>query len=106
DFDDATDERLLSAYYGRAPSAGERAAHALMRVLSDAREGAWGVAQAHISQLDFDFHGYAHEHLARMQAAVAQPAFERWLQAASAEQASSAASSAHGKSEETRGQAA
>lgn len=81
-FEEPTDERLLAAYHGRAPTPGERAAHALMRVLSDAREGAWGIVQAHISQLDFDFQGYAGEHFARMNAAVRSPRFERWLASA------------------------
>ena len=84
-FDPATDERLLTAYHGRAPSAGERAAHRLMRVLSDARAGAWGVLRACISELDFDFDGYAREHFARMQATVERREFERWLASASAQ---------------------
>jgi thiamine kinase-like enzyme len=84
-FDAATDERLLSAYHGRSPSPGEHAALALMRVLSDAREGAWGVVQRHVSELAFDFDGYAREHFARMSATVARPEFERWLAAAGAE---------------------
>jgi thiamine kinase-like enzyme len=79
DFDDEADERLLLAYYGEAPSDGRRAALKLMRVLSDAREAAWGVVQAEISELDFDFGGYAREHLERLHAAVAQPQFEEWL---------------------------
>jgi thiamine kinase-like enzyme len=79
DFDDAADERLLIAYYGEAPSDRRRAALKLMRVLSDAREAAWGVVQGEISELDFDFDGYAQEHLERLQAAVGQPQFEEWL---------------------------
>jgi aminoglycoside phosphotransferase (APT) family kinase protein len=86
DFDDATDERLLCAYHGCPPADGERAALALMRVLSDAREGAWGVVQAHVSELDVDFHGYAAQHFERLNAAVARPEFEVWLTAAAEEQ--------------------
>jgi thiamine kinase-like enzyme len=82
DFDEADDERLLLAYYGEAPSDGRRAALKLMRVLSDAREAAWGVVQAHISELDFDFDGYAREHAERLHAAAGQPPFEEWLAAA------------------------
>ena len=37
-----------------------------MRVLSDAREAAWGVVQASVSELDFDFDGYAGEHFERL----------------------------------------
>jgi thiamine kinase-like enzyme len=88
DFDAGDDERLLHAYHGRAPAPSERAALALMRVASDAREGAWGVVQAHVSELDFDFAGYAREHFARMRAASEDPGFERALaQAAGAREA-------------------
>jgi thiamine kinase-like enzyme len=78
-FDEATDERLLTAYHGAAPSDGERAALKLMRVMSDAREAAWGVVQAAVSELEFDFDGYASEHFERLQSAVGQPQFEDWL---------------------------
>ena len=33
--------------------------------MSDFREGMWGVVQAAVSELDFDFAGYAGEHLGR-----------------------------------------
>jgi thiamine kinase-like enzyme len=84
DFDESTDERLLRAYYGDAPSDGRRAALKLMRLLSDAREGAWGVVQGKVSELDFDFERYAREHFERLEAAAEQPQFEEWLAAASA----------------------
>jgi thiamine kinase-like enzyme len=79
EFDEATDERLLHAYYGAPPSDARRAALKLMRVLSDAREGAWGVVQGAISELDFDFAGYAQEHLDRLHEAVERPEFGDWL---------------------------
>jgi thiamine kinase-like enzyme len=72
DLDDAAEERMLAAYYGAAPSDSQRAALKLMRVLSDAREGAWGIVQAYVSELDFDFRGYAAEHFERLRAAVEQ----------------------------------
>jgi thiamine kinase-like enzyme len=78
----ADDERLLRAYYGEAASDARRAALELMRVLSDAREAAWGVVQGAISELDFDFDGYAREHAQRLHAAVTDPQFEEWLAAA------------------------
>jgi thiamine kinase-like enzyme len=84
DFDEATDERMLAAYYGKPPSDSQRSALALMRVLSDAREAAWGVVQGEISELDFDFDGYAREHFERLRAGAAQPQFARWLASASA----------------------
>jgi thiamine kinase-like enzyme len=78
-FDAATDERLLRAYHGEPPSDAQRAALKLMRVVSDAREGAWGVVQGAISALEFDFAGYAQEHFERLRAAAARPEFEDWL---------------------------
>jgi thiamine kinase-like enzyme len=78
-FDADTDERLLTAYYGREPSPQRRAALGLMRVLSDAREAAWGVVQAHVSELAFDFEAYAREHFARLRGAVESPRFGEWL---------------------------
>lgn len=82
DFDDGCEENLLRAYNDRPPSDGERAHLKLMRVVSDAREGAWGVAQSVISDVEFDFDGYAHEHLERLERAVLAPDFEEWLAAA------------------------
>jgi thiamine kinase-like enzyme len=78
-FDEVTDDRLLSAYYGRPPSDATRAALKLMRVMSDAREAAWGVVQGEVSELDFDFEGYGGEHFERLQATVEQAQFEDWL---------------------------
>ena len=82
DFDEDDDDRLLRAYTGAPPSARMRAALKLMRVLSDAREGAWGVVQGVISELEFDFARYAREHFDRLTAAVCRPDFEEWLAAA------------------------
>jgi thiamine kinase-like enzyme len=84
EFDEATDERLLRAYYGQPPTDAQHAALKLMRVLSDAREAAWAVVQGTISELDFDFDGYARKHFERLRAAVAQQQFERWLAGAGA----------------------
>jgi thiamine kinase-like enzyme len=84
EFTETTDERLLRAYYGEPPSDARRAALKLMRVLSDAREAAWGVVQGAISELDFDFAAYAHKHFERLRATVAQPQFEQWLVSAEA----------------------
>ncbi len=81
-FDDGTDERLLAAYHGAGPTDSQRAVLKLMRLLSDAREAAWGVVQAGISDLDFDFDGYARRHFERLLEAVGQPDFEEWLAAA------------------------
>jgi thiamine kinase-like enzyme len=81
DFDADAEERLLRAYLDREPSAAERATLKLMRVLSDAREAAWGVLQGLISELEFDFESYASTHFERMLGAVESAEFEEWLAA-------------------------
>jgi thiamine kinase-like enzyme len=72
------DRLLLRAYFGAA-SPRRLARLRLMRLLSDFREAMWGVVQSALSELDFDFTGYADEHFARMLAAGTGPEFERWL---------------------------
>ncbi len=79
ELDEAAEGRLLAAYRGDEPSPLERATLKLMRVLSDAREGAWGALQALISELDFDFEGYARDHFARLREAVDGREFDRWI---------------------------
>jgi thiamine kinase-like enzyme len=81
-FDEQAEERLLSAYFGEPPSPGRRAALALMRIMSDAREAAWGVVQGAISELEFDFAQYARHHFARLSQAARDPRLEDWLSAA------------------------
>lgn len=81
---EAEEERLLSAYLGQPPSPAQRAGVRLMRIVSDAREAAWGVVQAVVSKLDYDFEAYAQRHFERLEAAAADPRMEQWLDAASA----------------------
>jgi thiamine kinase-like enzyme len=81
-FDQTAEERLLSAYFGEPPTPGRRAALALMRIMSDAREAAWGVVQGAISELEFDFAQYAREHFTRLSEAARDPRLEDWLSAA------------------------
>ncbi|HET9289103.1 MAG TPA: phosphotransferase [Gaiella sp.] len=65
---------LLAAYAGDAhPDA--LAALDLMRFMSDFREAMWGVVQSVVSELDFDFDGYAAEHFERLERTAAEPAF-------------------------------
>jgi thiamine kinase-like enzyme len=82
-FDDGADERLLAAYLGRAPDAHDVAALWLLRAMSDIREATWGVVQGAISELEFDFAGYAEKHFARLRATTADARFEESLRAAS-----------------------
>ena len=46
-----------------------------MRFMSDFREAMWGVVQQAISELDFDFAGYAAEHFERLERTAAEPRF-------------------------------
>ena len=69
---------LLAAYAGDAHAAG-LAALDLQRFMSDFREAMWGVVQGVVSELDFDFAGYAAEHFERMERTASEPAFRRAL---------------------------
>jgi thiamine kinase-like enzyme len=67
---------LLRAYFGEVRPEDERAL-ALMRFMSDFREAMWGVVQQALSDLDFDFRGYAQEHFERLERTASERAFER-----------------------------
>jgi thiamine kinase-like enzyme len=56
---------LLAAYFGEVADSDVQALE-LMRFMSDFREAMWGVVQSAVSELDFDFDGYAAEHFARL----------------------------------------
>jgi thiamine kinase-like enzyme len=84
EFGEEDEERLLTAYYEEPPTVSRRAALRLMRIMSDAREAAWGVVQSVVSELDFDFDAYADSHFARLDEASRDPRLEGWLDAAAA----------------------
>ncbi len=65
---------LLAAYAG-VERAEDLATLDLMRFMSDFREAMWGVVQSAVSELDFDFVGYAAEHFERMARTAAEPGF-------------------------------
>jgi thiamine kinase-like enzyme len=67
EFGAAEDEVLLDAYFDDA-SQERLASLAMMKFMSDFREAMWGVLQSGISELDFDFHGYASKHFDRLAA--------------------------------------
>jgi thiamine kinase-like enzyme len=73
---------LLEAYAG-TPTTGLRAHLRLMTIMSDFREAMWGVVQQGISDLSFDFTGYAARHFDRLLATATDPSFEDWLRQAS-----------------------
>jgi thiamine kinase-like enzyme len=80
----AEEEAFLSAYWSAPPIAADLAALRLMRLMSDFREAMWGVVQTAISDLDFDFAGYATKHFDRLLAAIDDPSFAANLEAAGA----------------------
>jgi len=51
-------------------------------LVSDAREAAWGVVQGSISELDFDFGDYAHQHFTRLERNASDARLKEWMRAA------------------------
>lgn len=80
--DEAAQDRLLTAYFDQPPEPGRHAALRLMMLVSDAREAAWGVVQGSISELDFDFADYAHQHFTRLERNASDPRLQEWMRAA------------------------
>jgi thiamine kinase-like enzyme len=72
--DEDGDRALLEAYGG-----GDYDVHVLFRFMSDFREAMWGVVQQALSNLDFDFAGYAAEHFERLERTAAEPRFRAAL---------------------------
>ena len=72
---DEEGERTLLAAYG----SDDADALTLMRFMSDFREAMWGVVQQAISELDFDFAGYADRHFERLEQTAAAPRFRAAL---------------------------
>src|SRR6266702_3749120 len=71
---------LLSGYYFGEMRPADLAHLHLMRLGSDLRESFWGFLQMGISELDFDYKEYAHQHLNRFLQNVQTAPFEQWLQ--------------------------
>jgi thiamine kinase-like enzyme len=72
--DENGDRTLLEAYGG-----GDYDVHVLFRFMSDFREAMWGVVQQALSDLDFDFAGYAAEHFERLERTADEPRFRAAL---------------------------
>jgi thiamine kinase-like enzyme len=82
-FEDDADAALLAAYFGEI-TPGRTARLKLMRIMSDFREGMWGVVQQGLSTLDFDYADYANRHLARCRGHGEDRRVPGWLEAVSA----------------------
>ena len=76
---DDDEEGLLAAYFGEPPDGRRRSTLELFRFISDFREAMWGVVQTSISELDFDFAGYARKHFERLATTGSDPDFPRWV---------------------------
>ena len=82
ELDDEQEEQLLEAYFGEPSDERRRATLKLFRFMSDFREAMWGVVQAGVSELDFDFREYAQKHFDRLGRARSDARFEDWIEAA------------------------
>jgi len=82
ELEDDQGDQLLEAYFGEAPDDRKRATLKLFRFMSDFREGMWGVVQAGVSELDFDFRDYAQKHFDRLEKTRSDPRFEGWIEEA------------------------
>jgi thiamine kinase-like enzyme len=71
-------ETFLAAYFGEVGPEDLEPLE-LMRFMSDFREAMWGVVQTAVSELDFDFEGYAAEHFERLRRTAESPAFRAAL---------------------------
>jgi thiamine kinase-like enzyme len=80
--DGGAEEALLAEYFGEPATPPRLAALRLMRFMSDFREAMWGVVQAVVSELDFDFEDYAKQHFGRLYETAADPRFTAWLEEA------------------------
>jgi thiamine kinase-like enzyme len=78
-FSDDDEARLLAAYHGAPARPDQLAALRLLRLMAAFWEAMWAVVQSAVSELDFDFAGYAAEHLARVRERLSDPRFESWL---------------------------
>lgn len=82
ELDDDQEAQLLKAYFGEPPDERRLATLRLFRFMSDFREAMWGVVQAGVSELDFDFKEYAQKHFDRLEKARSDPRFDGWIEAA------------------------
>jgi len=81
DYEVEQDEALLLAYFGEVRPK-ELASVRVMRFMGAFFEAMWGVVQQAISELDFDFKGYAAENFERLRGIAGDPRFDGWLAAA------------------------
>jgi thiamine kinase-like enzyme len=69
EFSREQEERLLTAYFGRAPDTRMWTSYTAMKCASLLREAMWSMVSEITSQLDFDYASYTEDYLARFVAA-------------------------------------
>ena len=75
---DEQDRWLLECYFGETTE--KQMAHLnIMKVMSLFREAMWGQVQIGISELDFDYRGYADKFFARVFENVNDPRWDQWI---------------------------
>jgi thiamine kinase-like enzyme len=75
---DEQDQWLLKCYFGNVTD--KQTAHLkIMKVLSDLREAMWALVQIGISELDFDYRGYANKFFARVFENIKDPRWDQWI---------------------------
>ena len=75
---DEQDRWLLECYFGKGTE--KQVAHLkIMKVMSDLREAMWALVQIGISQLDFDYRGYANRFFARVFENIKDPRWDQWI---------------------------
>ena len=77
DFDDKHIEAWLHAYFDN-PLPEHFACLKLMQCMSDFREAMWGILQQGISELDFDFRGYANQFFDQLTARLKDARYAEW----------------------------
>jgi thiamine kinase-like enzyme len=75
---DEQDRWLLECYFGEVSD--KQIAHLkIMKVMSDLREAMWALVQIGISELDFDYRGYANRFFARVFENIKDPRWDQWI---------------------------
>ena len=75
---DDQDRWLLECYFGEVTE--KYLAHLkIMKVMSDFREAMWALVQIGISQLDFDYRGYADRFFGRVLDNINDPRWDQWI---------------------------
>ncbi len=78
DLNEQQDRYVLDCYFGEVTE--KHLAHLkIMKVLSYLREAMWGLVQIGISELDFDYRGYADNFFARVFEKINDPRWGQWI---------------------------